>query len=108
MHVRKPTLHFTCIRWPFSKPRLRLQTQLRLAWPRGCYENCAYVLKASDERTESEPNPNGIQTPKWKSMNELMNEWVTSQVQNSSNIEVNEKLSLVESCAYTRARYLFV
>ena len=26
---------------PFSKPRLRLWIRLRLAWPRGCFYNCA-------------------------------------------------------------------
>ena len=41
------------------KPRLRLQIQLRLAWPGSCFDNYAinfvYVLGASYERTE----PNG-------------------------------------------------
>ena len=42
---------------PFLKPLLRLQIRFRLAWPHSCFDNCtsfAYVLRASDERTEPE------------------------------------------------------
>ena len=37
--------------WPFSKPRLRIQ--LKLDW-RFYFVQFAYVLRASDERTEPE------------------------------------------------------
>ena len=45
---------------PFSKPPLRLQIRLRLAWPRGCFDNCAcfeYTLRASDGSAEPEAEP---------------------------------------------------
>ena len=46
-----------CQHRPFLKPRLRLWILLRLAWPRGCFDNCAsfaYTLRASDEGTAPE------------------------------------------------------
>ena len=30
--------------WLFSKPRLRVQIRLRLAWPRGCFDIIAHAL----------------------------------------------------------------
>ena len=43
--------------YPFRNHGFGFQTRLRLAWPRGCFDNCtcfAFVLRASDERTEPE------------------------------------------------------
>ena len=35
--------------WPFSKPRLRLQIRLRLAWPRSCFDNlCVLYVTCSE------------------------------------------------------------
>ena len=45
---------------PFSKPRLRLRIWLMLAWPRGCFDNCACfanTLRASDEKRSLKSNP---------------------------------------------------
>ena len=44
----------TGVEWPFSKPRLLLQIRLRLAWPRGCFDNDRALCTCSSERTAPE------------------------------------------------------
>ena len=60
--------------WPFLKPLLRLWVRLRLAWPRGCFDNnCACCATGLQTRGWSlKPNP--------KPVSKRANEWSKTHI----------------------------